>query len=64
MRLNRFEADRGAVSCGDCNRPLGWRIDTEPGTVTIICGADKAKREKEGTSGEGTQSDVGARESD
>ena len=37
MAFNRFERDRGEVACGDCAVPLGYRIDTEPGTVTLLC---------------------------
>ena len=34
---NRFEQDRGIVSCGDCGKPVGYRIDTDPGTVVLLC---------------------------
>ena len=44
MAWNRFEEDRGPVACGACARPLGHRIDREPGVAVIICGACYAKR--------------------
>lgn len=34
---NRYERDRGVVSCGDCGKPVGHRIDTDPGTVVLLC---------------------------
>ncbi len=37
MAFNKFERDRGEVRCGDCSSLLGYRIDIEPGTVTLLC---------------------------
>ena len=34
---NRYEQDRGIVSCGDCSKPMGHRIDIDPGTVALLC---------------------------
>ena len=47
MAFNQFEKDRGPIFCGDCGVSMGFRIDIDPGTVTLLCKSCYSMRTQE-----------------